>query len=321
MTVLHILQAGPATTLQDRGRHGFLRFGVTPAGPMDWFSHQLANRLLENPPDAAVIEIGPTGLICTAPAGPLRLAVVAPGFSVERGKDRLPGRVALTLQKGQRLIIRPGPAGGMWAYLALPGGVDAPPVMGSRATHLRSGLGPGPVQTGDTLQAVDPGRAAQEGQPDQGLILPPLPPGPDALRYVPGPQDDLFGPDSHAALQAGPYAVSPRSDRMAYRLTGPPLPALAGHDIVSDGIAMGAIQVPGDGQPFVLMADRQPTGGYPKIGTVIRADLPILAQLRPGVPFRFIPVTIDAAVAALQATQDRLAHFAPHLRRLRFAAG
>lgn len=307
---LHLTRAGPACTVQDAGRHGYLRFGITPAGPMDWIAHATANWLAGNSPGAAAVEIGPGGLSAAA-TEPVRVALSARGFRILRNGNALPTRVAITLQAGDRLDVLPGPEH-LWAYLALPGGIACAPVMGSRATHLRSGLGPmGALAAGDTLHA-----AAASTAPDLCLIDPAPPPtGP--IRYIPGPQADRFSPETHALFAAATWTVAPKSDRMAYRLSGPAIPAIGGHDIVSDGIALGAIQIPGDGQPFVLMADRQPTGGYPKIGTVIRADLPRLAQTRPGQPFRLSPAPVAEAVSALHAATPDPAHMQPHLRHLR----
>jgi biotin-dependent carboxylase-like uncharacterized protein len=307
---LTVARAGPLCTLQDAGRQGFLRFGITPAGPMDWTAHRLAQRMLGNADGAAAVEIGPGGLDLRA-SGRQRLAICAPGFRVVLDGQPLPSRVALTLEDGSALQILPGPAG-TWGYLALPGGVDGPVVMGSRSSHLRSGLGRGPFQPGDRLEAL----AAGADAPDTGLY-PPVRRDDGPLRFVPGPQDDLFAPDVQALLARATFHLSPRSDRMAYRLSGPALPAMAGHDIVSDGITMGAIQVPGDGQPFVLMADRQPTGGYPKIGTVIRADLPRLAQARAGQVLRFAPVTVADAVAAVRQAHADLDHQMTTARTIR----
>lgn len=296
MSVLAVRRAGPLCTVQDAGRHGFLRFGVTPAGPMDWIAHAEANLLAGNPPGAAAVEIGPGGLAVAAEGGAVRLALSARGFRVRRDGSALPTRIVLTLRAGEVLDIAPGHAGN-WAYLALPGGITVAPVMGSRATHLRSGLGPlggRGLAAGDRLDAP-----AADDTPDRALFDPP-PPGGGPVRVIPGPQDDHFTPEALQMLAAATWTVAPRSDRMAYRLSGPRLDHAKGHDIVSDGIAMGAIQVPGDGQPLVLMADRQPTGGYPKIATVIRADLPRLAQTRPGETLRLMPVTVEAAVEALR---------------------
>lgn len=309
---LRILRAGPACTVQDAGRHGFLRFGVTPAGPMDWIAHRTANILAGNAPEAAAIEIGPGGMAVSADGGAVRLGIAARGFRLLRDGNALTTTASLVLREGQRLEIAPGPAG-MWAYLAVGGGLALAPVLGSLSTHLRSGLGPrGALAAGQRLPLCRPADDAEE----RGLFeLDPCEDGP--VRFVPGPQDDRFAPQVLADFAAGSYAVSSRSDRMAYRLTGPPLPAAGGHDIVSDGIALGAIQVPADAQPFVLMADRQPTGGYAKIGTVIRADLPRVAQSRPGARLRFAPVTVEAAVAALRAAMPDAGRLRARLREIR----
>ncbi len=300
MTGLRVIFAGPGATVQDAGRHGFLRYGVTPAGPMDWISQSTANRLAGNPDGVAGMEFGPGGIEVEAVDGPLRVGLCAPGFLSMRGATPLPTRMALTLSPGQRLAIRAGKSH-VWGYLAVAGGLELPPVMGSLATHLRSGIGPmGALAAGDLLPCA--------AGPETGAMALPDPPAPGhVMRFVPGPQAEAFTDAGFAAFCDGIYEVSPRSDRMGYRLTGPLIAHAKGHDIVSDGIAMGAIQVPGDGQPIVLMADRQPTGGYPKIGTVIRADLPALAQSRPGTALRFTPVSVEEAVAALRTAMARLA--------------
>jgi biotin-dependent carboxylase-like uncharacterized protein len=305
--MLRLMRAGPLTTVQDRGRTGLMRFGITPAGPMDWIAFATALSLIDAPPDAATVEIGPAGLTLLAEA-PQRVALAAPGFRVTRDGTPLPSRIALTLRAGQTLDVTPGPSG-VWGYLALPGGVDAPVVMGSRATHLRAGLGRA-LAAGDMLTA----RGAADG-PDLALIPPPAPDTP--IRLLPGPQADHFAPAVAALLTAATWRVGRKSDRMAFRLEGPALPAEKGHDIVSDGIPMGAVQVPGDGQPLCLMADRQPTGGYPKIACVITADLPRLAQTRPGESLRFALVTHDAAIAALHDAHAWLSDLPRHRRLLR----
>ncbi len=308
MTGLRILRAGPFCTVQDSGRHGFLRFGVTPAGPMDWISFATANAMIGNKPGAAVVEVGPSGLAFAVDA-PLRIAIAAPGFRVLRAGSAVPSHVVFTCLAGMRVDVQPGPWG-VWGYVALAGGVAGSPVMGSLSTHLRSGIGAAALALGDTVQAA---RYDRDG-PDRCHLQPAV----DAaarIRYVPGPQDDMFHTD---ALTNDTFRLSPQSDRMAYRLNGPPLRARGGHDIVSDGIAIGAIQVPGDGQPFVLMADRQPTGGYPKIGTVIRADLPRLAQMRAGQQVRFEAVQVGAAVTALRLATAQIEGVPRQMRDMRF---
>jgi 5-oxoprolinase (ATP-hydrolysing) subunit C len=318
VTALRLLKAGPLCTLQDAGRNGWLRYGVTPAGPMDWTQHATANLMAGNPAGAAAIEIGPGGIAVTAEGGPLRIGLSARGFTVRLGLNPLPTRLALTLHPGMTLSVQPGPEG-VWAYLTLAGGFAVAPVMGSHATHLRSGIGPlGGVAlvAGQVLQAVAPAQDA----PDMALIQPTTA-ADDRIRYVPGPQADHFTKAATEAFTATTWRVSPHSDRMGYRLTGPALTHAKGHDIVSDGIALGAIQVPGDGQPIVLMADRQPTGGYPKIGCVIRADLPQLAQTRPGQGVRFVAVSVEEAVVALRAAVPTVERMKAGMRRVVFAGG
>lgn len=296
MTRLLVLSAGPGVTVQDGGRHGSLRFGVTVAGPMDPIAFALANRMVGNPAGAGAIEISLGGFEATAEDGVLDVAVVAPGFDVRLDGAVLPDACVVRLEPGARLAIRPGPAGA-WACLAPAGRLDLAPVLGSFSTHTRSGLGGldgRALRSGDRIGVADP-RETIAGT--MRLLDPPAPDEGD-IRVVLGPQADHFAPDQIAAFLSREWTVSPRSDRMAYALDGEPLTHARGHDIVSDGVAHGAVQVPGSGLPFVLMADRQPTGGYPKIATVIGADLGRMAQRRPGARVRFRAVTIEEAVAA-----------------------
>lgn len=303
--VLHILSAGPGATLQDGGRDGYLRFGVTPAGPMDRLAFDTANRALGNLPGRTGVEISLGGLECTAEGGALAVALAGGDFRVTLDDRLLPTPVLLRLEPGARLRIAAG-AAGAWCYLAVGGRIDVPPMLGSTATHVRSGFGGvagRPLAAGDRLAVTDLHEPAAYGRLDAPWLLRPA----DVIRVVLGPQDDYFTPEAVAAFLAGPWRVSTRGDRMAYFLEGPRLTHGAeGFNIVSDGVAMGAIQVPGEGQPIVLMADRQPTGGYPKIATVIGADLGRLAQARPGQNLRFSAVTVEEAVAARRAAWDIL---------------
>ncbi len=217
----------------------------------------------------------------------------------------LPGAVALTLEPGQSLAVRAGDAGS-WGYLAVLGRLDVAPILGSTATHTRSALGGldgRGLAAGDRLPVAE-GRPGEDAP--HSLAAPWLQRDGREIRVVLGPQDDYFAPDQIAAFLAGPWTVSPRGDRMACFLDGTPLTHAKGHDIVSDGVAMGAIQVPGNGLPIVLMADRQSTGGYPKIATVIGPDLGRLAQVRGGAEVRFRSVTVAEAVAARRAERAAL---------------
>jgi len=297
---LRVLAAGPGLSLQDAGRPGYLRYGVSESGPMDWAAHALANRLLGNAPGAAALEIGPGGARFEAQTA-LAVAVSGPGFQIIVDGQAYAAPVAGGIAAGQQVEVRPGRAG-MWAYLALAGGIDAPEVLGSAAHHVRAGLGHR-VEEGDVLQHITQ-PAVLPDLAQYACPLADLPAGP--LGVVPGPQDHMFSDDMKARLIEAEWRVSARADRMGYRLDGPPLTAERGSDIVSEGIVMGSIQVPGDGQPIVLMADRQPTGGYAKIGVVCRADVRGLAQARPGEAVSFAWITVEEAVVRLRRLREAL---------------
>ena len=296
---LKVIRSGPTCTIQDGGRIGWLRYGVTPAGPMDWIAHREASVLAGNDGQSAAIEIGPGRLDVEADGAPLRIGLSAIGFDVRRGETAVASRGAITLMPGEQLTIKSG-SSHLWSYLALAGGMALEPVMGSLSMHLRSGIGP----LGGKF--LTPAAEIPVAHPERGADLPDMECAAEPrskarkIRFIPGPQDDYFTAGAISDLCSADYVVSPNSDRMGYRLDGPALRHAKGHDIVSDGIVMGAIQVPGDGRPIVLMADRQPTGGYPKIGTVIRADLPRLAQTRAGEAIQFERVSIAEAVEALR---------------------
>ena len=295
--VLRILSAGPGMTLQDAGRHGYLRFGVTAAGPMDSLAHATANLAVGNQAGATALEVSVGGIEVTAETAPLRVAVAGGEFALSLDGRPLPPAVVLNLDEGAVLKIRAG-GKGSWCYLAIAGQFKVPKMLGSHATHTRTGFGGvngRAIVAGDRLGIARSGSSA----PSASIIVAPwLDRRFDTLRVVLGPQHDYFADDQIAAFLARSWTVSARGDRMACFLDGPRLTHARGYNIVSDGIALGAIQVPGDGRPIVLMADRQSTGGYPKIATIIGPDLGRLAQARPGTTFRFEAVSIAQAVAA-----------------------
>jgi 5-oxoprolinase (ATP-hydrolysing) subunit C len=304
---LRVLSAGPGVTLQDAGRHGYLRYGVTAAGPMDPLAYATANLAVGNPSSSTAIEISLGGIELTAEAEPLAVAFAGGDFAVSLDARPLPSAaMVLALEPGAVLNIRAGQSGA-WCYLAVAGRLVVPQVLGSNATHTRTGFGGvdgRALRTGDRL-SVEPSRASM---PSLGAIAAPwLDRPPEIIRVVLGPQDDYFSAEQIAAFLDGPWRVSIKADRMAYFLDGPRLTHAKGYNIVSDGIAMGAIQVPGDGRPIVLMADRQSTGGYPKIATLIGPDLGRLAQARPGTAFSFKAVSIAEAVAARREEAAALA--------------
>lgn len=295
---LRILGAGPGETIQDAGRYGYLRYGVVASGPMDWIAYEIANHALENPHGAAAVEISRSGIEIACETAPMHVAVAGGGFVWERNGARLPNAGVARLEPGDRLRARAG-SWGSWTYLALAGGIDVPRVLGSRSTYARFSIGGiegRALRAGDVLAPL----ASDAGEPATGAVLTPLlerRAGP--VRVVLGPQDDYFTDDARATFFTQGYAISARFDRMGYWLEGPRLAHAGGFDIVSDGIALGAIQVPGSGQPVVLMADHQATGGYPKLGTIARADIGKFAQLRPREGVRFAACTVDAARQAL----------------------
>lgn len=305
---LAILAAGPAVSLQDAGRRGYLRFGVTEAGAMDPLAFATANVAAKGPSrrDDTAIEISLGGLEVSAEGAPIPIAVAGGEFEVRLDGHVLPSAVRLELPVGARLRVRPGRAGA-WCYLAVGGQFDLPRVLGSNATHARSGLGGiggRALAAGDRLPVRD---TEQRGMMPEALDVPWLNRPGDVIRVLLGPQDDYFSKEEVARFCAGPWMLSPRSDRMAYLLDGPRLSHASGFNIISDGIVMGAIQVPGDGRPIVLMADRQVTGGYTKIATVIGPDLGRLAQRLAGKPFRFEVVDRGVALAARRVERDALA--------------
>jgi biotin-dependent carboxylase-like uncharacterized protein len=237
------------------------------------------------------------GVEVTAESAPLHVAVAGGEFALSLDGRPLPSAAVLTLEEGAVLKIRAGRSGS-WCYLAVAGRFVTAKVLGSHATHTRTGFG---GVGGRALIAGDRLGIEPSGSPSlsaNAIVAPWLDRPLDTVRVVLGPQHDYFADDQISAFLDGPWTVSAKGDRMACFLEGPLLTHARGYNIVSDGIAMGAIQVPGDGRPIVLMADRQSTGGYPKIATVIGPDLGRLAQARPGTAFSFEAVSIGLAVAA-----------------------
>ena len=271
-------------------------YGVTAAGPMDQLSHATANLAVGNPAGSTAIEVSLGGIEVTAESAAALCRRRRGEFTLSLDGRPLPPAVVLNLDEGAVLKIRAGRSGS-WCYLAVAGRLVVPKVLGSHATHTRTGFGGvdgRAIAAGDRLGIE---RSGSSKPPLSAIVAPWLDRPTTTIRVVLGPQHDYFADDQIAAFLAGPWSVSAKGDRMAYFLDGPRLTHARGYNIVSDGIAMGAVQVPGDGRPIVLMADRQSTGGYPKIATIIGPDLGRLAQARPGTRFRFEAVSIAQAVA------------------------
>lgn len=295
---LAIVEPGPQTTVQDLGRPGHLRSGIPPSGPVDRLAFILANRLVGNPDGAAGLECAYTGPRFTV-GGPTAVAVTGAEVRVTVNRQPAPRWTTIFLAGGD--VVTVGPARvGVRAYVAVAGGIDLPLVLGSRATYLRGrlgGLGGRELRAGDrlrTLPATLPaGRSVRpEGVPDLT--------GEPTIRVVLGPQADRFTEEGIAAFLTDPYEMLPESDRMGARLKGPRITHARGHDIISDGIALGSIQVPGDGQPIALLVDRQSTGGYTKLATVCSFDIGRLGQVRPGQRVRFRAISLADAHRALR---------------------
>jgi len=306
--VIRVIKPGMLTTVQDLGRWGYQAEGVPVAGPMDCCAHRAANALVGNAPDLATLEVTLLGpeLEVSDERG---IAIVGAEFAVTLDGREVPWNSAFVANAGSRLRFGARRRGAR-AYVAVAGGIATPPTLGSRATHLIGAMGG--VQ-GRALQAGDVlplGRVARAALPAvrarAGSALPPLPSGHARVRVLEGPQADYFEASALDALQSGPYIISNTSDRMGFRLEGPTLRHARGADIISDATPLGVLQVPAEGQPILLMADRQTAGGYPKLATVISADIPIAGQLGPGDAISFVVCSLREAMAALIAQERAL---------------
>lgn len=301
--MIRILDPGTLTTIQDGGRYGHLRSGIPPSGPMDRDAFVLANRLAGNDDNAAALECTLRGPRFSVEAA---CAIAITGAEMPVTVNAIPAARWATLHLQAGDIVKLGVAHrGVRGYIAVSGGIDVPLVLGSRATFLRGRLGGlhGRALRRDDALAIRPAPLPRARR----LVPRHVPAYPDEVlvHVVLGPQHDRFTPAGVNVLLEGLYQVSPHSDRMGLRLEGPPIEHTRGADIVSDAIAAGSIQVPGNGQPIVLLADRQSTGGYTKIATVCSFDLARLGQLRPGQSLRFRAITVAAAHRRLAAADAR----------------
>ena len=259
---------------------------------MDGVSLAIANCVACNDRLAAAVEIGPLGAVFTAKDGPVRIALAGAKRRIEIGTTGVPMCETALMAEGETLTLGPS-RDGVFSYLAMEGGIAGNAVFGSLSVNERSGLGapyPRSLQVGDELVTG----TAQPNAHERGIDIPHWDRSP--FRVVLGPQDDEFGTACDLFLESE-WRVSAISDRMGYRLEGPQIAHDRGHNIVSDGTVNGSIQVPGSGQPIVLMMDRGTTGGYPKIATLITADLGRFAQMQAGASFGFVAVSIETAQA------------------------
>jgi antagonist of KipI len=307
--MLEILDASGLATIQDSGRTGWRKFGVPSSGPMDWFAFQAANLLVGNSLDAAMIEIG-AGEIELIAMQDCVIAATGAGYSLSVYIWDFPLWDSCFVRAGWKIRLKKSGAG-MWGYLSAAGGFDLPKILGSSSTYLRGkfgGLDGRLLQAGDVLQVGKSSRPLME-LPARSLAE-------DArihysenpmVEVILGPQKNRFDEKNMQMFLNETYKVGFSSDRMGYRLEGARLNHIGGADITSEGMTMGAIQIPADGQPIVMMADCATAGGYPKIASVISADLPLLAQCAPGGDsIRFRETTVEAAQEKYRAMMRKM---------------
>lgn len=304
---LKVVAPGVHTTVQDLGRNGYMDVGVPISGPLDRVGLCLANALVGNPPETAVLELVLQGPTFEVAADSVRVALAGckGTIAVEGGNARrVAAGTSVRLSRGDKFSV--GQLGdSACGYLAVEGGIDAATCLGSASTYVRGrigGLAGAALKRGDSVplaRETATQRAEKTlSQPfDLGLDRP--------VRVVLGPQDDYFTEAAIATFLSSAYVISAQSDRMGFRLEGAPLVHAKGYNIVSDGIVAGSIQVPGSGLPIILLADAQTTGGYPKIATVVSADIPVLGRRRPGRAVRFEAVSV-ASAQALRREQENM---------------
>lgn len=306
MKGIRILTASPLTTVQDQGRTGYQRMGVPVSGAADQQAHRVGQLLVGGKPSDAGLEMTLAGPEIEFLSDNI-IAVTGANLTPRLDGILIPMYRALRVQKGQILSFG-GRISGLRAYVAFAGGLDVPPVMGSRSTHLPSAMGGfqgRKLAAGDEIGFLHPAsdlpnlafRAAVPDPIDEGCAV---------LRVILGPQQDRFTQAGLETFLHSTYTVTPQSDRMGVRLSGEAIAHVADANILSDGIAPGAIQVPDSGQPILMLADRQTTGGYTKIANVITVDLPRIAQRLPGDTVRFEAVSLQEAQALYLAQLRRL---------------
>ena len=279
--MLEVLNFSGLVTLQDSGRRGWQSYGVPVSGPMDWFAHCAANSLINNSPDAVVIEIG-LGEAEFRAKRDCVLAVTGAGFEVANYVWTFPLWTSFYVRAGWRVHVQKT-SGGNWTYLAIAGGFETKAMLGSKSTYLRGGLGAA-LRAGNTLEAGKPAAeltklAARDFPVEKYVNYSQSP----VIEVFAGPQADRFTDAGIRTFYGSEYTLSKSFDRMGYRLEGNPISHAGSADLISEGMTMGSVQVPANGQPIVMMADSPTIGGYPKIANVTRASLPLLAQCEAGI--------------------------------------
>lgn len=297
---------GFLTTIQDEGRFGYGQFGVTPSGPMDTESFRIANLLAGNPPGGSALEATVLGPSFHTTEDTI-IAITGADMAPTLNGVSIPMYRAISVPAGSEVKLQAAKNGSR-TYIAFYGGFDVPAVMGSQATSLQchiGGLNGRKLEKGDELP-LGPVNGPPKNLFHRSVSHPIRRKRENTVRVLLGPQDDCFTAKGLAAFLGTPYTVSKDFDRMGCRLEGQPIQHKTDGNIISDGIVNGAIQVPTTGQPIIMLAERQATGGYTKIATVISVDLPIIGQCCPGDIIRFQTVSIEEAHDILRQHQSRM---------------
>lgn len=289
-----VLKPGLQTSVQDLGRTGYQQYGMSPSGAMDTYSMQMANLLTGNPLGEAVLEavmVGPSLEVLTN----VSIAICGGNLEPKVNGQEVPMWKSFILKVDDILSFGKVKSGSR-AYISFAGGIDVPLVLGSKSTFLNGSLG---GLNGRALEAGDVVHGKPAVRKNRFLHSSFIPEYKKqiTIRVILGPHDEKFPQSAIDLFFASEYTVSSKSNRMGYRLEGPKLAHKEGADIISDAIPPGGIQVPASGEPIILMAERQTTGGYPRIGTVVSVDLPALAQALPGSVIRFKEISIEEAQA------------------------
>ena len=303
---IEIVSPGNRLTVQDLGRRGSQRYGVSVSGVLDLQAAVIANRLVGNPASAAMLEATFGGAAITFERD-TKVAIAGAEVEVDVDSFPIPNWETVIVPAGGTLTLGI-PSSGLYSYVAIEGGVDVPLMLGSRSTHVASGIGGfegRALASGDLLQSgseTDGNARPRAGTTTPAGLNPACEQRDARIQVIEGPQIDAFDADARDVFLTALFSVSNLTDRQGARLDGPEVSAIGGkHDIVSDPAYMGAVQVPADGKPIVLLADRQPTGGYAKIASVVAADLPAVVQKAPGTEIGFELVDIETAQ---QRTRD-----------------
>lgn len=292
---LKITFAGPLVSLQDAGRMGAMRYGVSPSGPMDRLAFAAAHAALGNPEGGTAIEVSLGGVSLVCEEQSLTIAISGGDFVVDHNGVKSSGWQVITLHPNDRLSLRAG-ASGSWSYIAVVGTISASVWMGSTARHSKTHLGGQGLAAGTKLSIADP----QVRDTRLGMLPAIAMNKHDPIRVVLGPQDHHFTPASVETFLNAEYKVSSAYDRMGMRLNGPELTLDGALSIPSEPVLRGAVQVSGDGVPTVLLADHQSTGGYPKMATVLSCDTDRLSQMRAGESVRFVAIPFGEAVPTVR---------------------